>query len=662
MNWFNSINAKEIGSVTVLNVIRCKSLVRNLCSIRGGFDSPVRGGFVCSVRNYRYHAIENPEKQQDNFYDSLDREINKEELNKRYNISWTKDYKNLNNLLSIKGLDSNKLIDENNIRYLVFSLANNKDDLSAGTDENGFIKISPKGSDIFYSVSLILESSGISKDSEKKKWLYKRILSKLQENSSLIKEGGQLDIYYVASSELEDNVKEGYRFEDEDRVGDGKGYLGNNTGNYNKKLIPSISEVITLNKDLNNQLRVNIYVFTCDIFFREYLKIKNGFYTNTSLDRRINGKLWAFPLLIIEEMTLSTVTYLFKEKELNLHGMSTTRRHKLSPLQKNLSNFLYITDLDATIQKTNLIYIDKIYTNNKIDPDLYKNIYEIHKQNYKTYSLLKEDIIAIKNILHKQIYTKTYLAIPSREDTKNIKFKLKIIQKLKNKWVNLKEHSISPKVIIFMLRNQIFDLELAKLSLENKQKDYLSEYNRINLEVDKIINENINIKNKNNIIIETLNSNVKNLELEILNLKKLVYDDRTEMYKNSQIIRSLGSEIPLSLGKSKRIKKRKKNETKLDSDRLNHKINLNEHQIKKLELEKKDALYKLDKKTREIYLELTTRKTDEKQKQKKLETSNLNLISKNKELDNLNEKLDLINNIPLSEGLVNSINNRKKKK
>jgi len=72
-------------------------------------------------------------------------------------------------LLSIKGLDSNKLIDENNIRYLVFSLANNKDDLSAGTDENGFIKISPKGSDIFYSVSLILESSGISKDSEKKK-------------------------------------------------------------------------------------------------------------------------------------------------------------------------------------------------------------------------------------------------------------------------------------------------------------------------------------------------------------------------------------------------------------------------------------------------------------------------------------------------------------
>jgi hypothetical protein len=84
-------------------------------------------------------------------------------------------------------------------------------------------------------------------------------------------------------------------------------------------------------------------------------------------------------------MTLATVTYLFKEIGINIHGMSTTRRHKLSPLQKNLSNFLYITDLDETIEKTQLIYIDKIYTNNKIDPDLHKNIYEIHKQNVKNF-------------------------------------------------------------------------------------------------------------------------------------------------------------------------------------------------------------------------------------------------------------------------------------
>ena len=67
-------------------------------------------------------------------------------------------------------------------------------------------------------------------------------------------------------------------------------------------------------------------------------------------------------------MTLSTVTFFFiRERGLNLHGMSNTRRHKLSPLQKNLSNFLYITDLDDTIQNTHLIFLDKIFTNNKID-------------------------------------------------------------------------------------------------------------------------------------------------------------------------------------------------------------------------------------------------------------------------------------------------------
>ena len=206
--------------------------------------------------------------------------------------------------------------------------------------------------DIFYSVSLILKSSGIKdvyeNKNENQNWLYKIILSKLQENSSLIKEGGQLDIYYVASSELEDNVKEGYRYEVEDEDGGGEGNFSyyTRTRTQEKKLIPSISEVITLNKVINNKLTINIYVFTCDTFFRGYLNSKkkkkktktknnkkNLFYPYTSSDR-INNKLWAFPILNFEEMTLSTVTYLLKERGLILHGMSNTRRHKLSPLQK----------------------------------------------------------------------------------------------------------------------------------------------------------------------------------------------------------------------------------------------------------------------------------------------------------------------------------------
>lgn len=70
-------------------------------------------------------------------------------------------------MLSIKGLDSNKLIDENNIRYLVLSLTSNKHNLSA-------IKVgdhhTPSNErDIFYSVSLILMTSGILDENENKK-------------------------------------------------------------------------------------------------------------------------------------------------------------------------------------------------------------------------------------------------------------------------------------------------------------------------------------------------------------------------------------------------------------------------------------------------------------------------------------------------------------
>ena len=92
----------------------------------------------------------------------------------------------------------------------------------------------------------------------------------------MIKEGGVLDIYYVASSELEDNVQEGSRYEVADGGGEGK--LANYTSTSKQKLIPSISEIIDINKkDFKYQLKVNIYVFTCETFFIHYLTSDNVF-------------------------------------------------------------------------------------------------------------------------------------------------------------------------------------------------------------------------------------------------------------------------------------------------------------------------------------------------------------------------------------------------
>ena len=298
------------------------SSVTNFSGVRCGFQ----GGLWCSVRKYHDVEYDYEYEYEDNY--QLKREREREDLKNKYKIIWTKEYKNLNKMLSIKGLVSNKLIDENNIKYLVFSLTDNNYNLyiNKAKAKKGVIKIENLERDIFYSVSLIIQSSWI-KD-EKKTWLYKIILNKLQENSSLIKEGGRLDIYYVASSELEDNIKESFSYEDRVEYG-----AGNYSTRVKKKLIPSISEIIDLNKNIKNKLEVNIYVFTCESFFRNYLTSNNLFSPYIDLDRK-NSKLWAFPILIIEDMTLSTVTYLFKERNINFHGMSNTRRHKLSPLQK----------------------------------------------------------------------------------------------------------------------------------------------------------------------------------------------------------------------------------------------------------------------------------------------------------------------------------------
>jgi hypothetical protein len=94
---------------------------------------------------------------------------------------------------------------------------------------------------------------------------------------------------------------------------------------------------------------------------------------------------------------------------------------------------------------------------------------------------------------------------------------------------------MGPKVIIFMLRNLNFHLEIEKLSFETNKdstKDSLSEYNKINLEIDKLIFEKSNLDNKHNIIIETLSSKVQSLESEISNLEKLVVAERTEIDNN----------------------------------------------------------------------------------------------------------------------------------
>lgn len=92
-------------------------------------------------------------------------------------------------------------------------------------------------------------------------------------------------------------------------------------------------------------------------------------------------------------MNLPTVTYLFKERKINAHGMSITWRHKFSPLEENLSNFLYVTDLNESFQTSHLCFSENVFTSNKIDLDLYKQISLIQEFNNKKEFQLSNELV-----------------------------------------------------------------------------------------------------------------------------------------------------------------------------------------------------------------------------------------------------------------------------
>lgn len=169
-------------------------------------------------------------------------------------------------MLNLQGIDSDVLKD--NSIHLGFSLTDKRE--SSMVNKGG--TNSSKLKDIYFSSTLIT-SDGLRGSADENKQLYEIIINRLKSNSSLIKEGGFLDIYYVVPDKLED-VAGSYKVK-------------------NDKLIPSITEHITLNngKDKSyNQLTVRIYIFDFESFFREYLPSAKVF-SSTYFTREDNKKL-----------------------------------------------------------------------------------------------------------------------------------------------------------------------------------------------------------------------------------------------------------------------------------------------------------------------------------------------------------------------------------
>jgi hypothetical protein len=112
-----------------------------------------------------------------------------------------------------------------------------------------------------YSVKLIVVNL-INKELENyNKPLYENILNYIKLNFNLIKEGGEMDIFYVNSNLKNNNIEKSLKIED-------------NNDSYNKQgeLLPSFQEKINLNNNSeNNILTINLYIFSYDSFFRKFL-------------------------------------------------------------------------------------------------------------------------------------------------------------------------------------------------------------------------------------------------------------------------------------------------------------------------------------------------------------------------------------------------------
>ena len=100
--------------------------------------------------------------------------------------------------------------------------------------------------------------------------------------------------------------------------------------------------------------------------------------------------------------------------------MTITRRHKLSPLQTMLSTFLYLTDLDPTIQQNHLIFEDNILTSTKMDLALYRELSETNNNN-------------LKNLQKREYYLFKYLSLYNEANISNINYYKQKIDNLKNK-------------------------------------------------------------------------------------------------------------------------------------------------------------------------------------------------------------------------------------
>jgi hypothetical protein len=329
--------------------------------------------------------------------------------------------------------------------------------------------------------------------------------------------------------------------------------------------------------------------------------------------------------------------------------MSHTLRHKLSPLEENLSNFLYVTDLNESVYNSYLSFNDKTFSNNKLDFDLYNQIYEIQKVNSEKKEFLEKAYIETSNITD----------IKKRKDL--LKQELKL-ENLKTKYFNISLTSLSPISLILILRNHIIELEQKIYELNNSKNNYLLRLNEINLEIDELINKDIEVDIVINKLIDMklnleskviehqnkLNSIKQQIELDKIihkenKIKRKVIKDKKNKKKKIDNKKAILKQLMPDLSKINSINKKFVSEENL---LLSNKVKLNEI-TEDIKSNESSRIYNVSN--------LSNRDKDKKNLDLSLSNTENNII-------NLNNDLNLSSNTNFSKEILNNINNRGKKK
>ena len=261
----------------------------------------------------------------------------------------------------------------------------------------------------------------------------------------------------------------------------------------------------------NNEKTIFVYQMSYVKFFNNLNKL-HEYRTQEEKDRNLLG---INPIIIFSGLHLGNIIHLFKLNNINLHGGTISRRHKLSLVEYRLAVFLDKIDWFVGNKSEFMnVYRDNLYSSSRYEiKDQSKEgsfIYQYKLINIY-YSLKLQKVIFEKEILNKNLVINENINKINKLDSnqtntmESINSLNKKISSLKNKFVeNMSaKHKASLTGRIKSIRSEIEDItsqietdKWEKLNLSNNLEVELKKLKTLDSNINSLITQISEIENK----------------------------------------------------------------------------------------------------------------------------------------------------------------------